>query len=117
MLIVDDEPFAVATCESLFSDEYDVKTAKSAEEALALIGVHHFDIALVDYRMPGLNGLAVIRALAEKNPKGLRYLVTATELTEQIGSDAAPFVYVAKPFEPEDMIERVARDLKARNAK
>lgn len=45
------------------ANRYQVTTASRGEEAITLAGLESFDVALVDWQMPGMNGLEVCRAL------------------------------------------------------
>src|SRR5439155_627143 len=54
--------------ETLGREGYRVRVAGGGEEALALAGAEPFDMALVDLRMPGLDGLAVLKQLAMIQP-------------------------------------------------
>jgi len=75
VLVVDDEP---GTRESLsdFLDEYefDVFRAGSAEQALEIIASEDLDIAIVDLRLPGMSGDAMILQSHNIKPK-MKYLI------------------------------------------
>lgn len=47
---------------------YSVQTARSGPEALDLLAKAHFDVAVMDYRMPGMDGLDLARTLKEQFP-------------------------------------------------
>ena len=106
MLIVDDE----APVRDLLSDyfverRFTVSTAASGQEALAAFARERPDVVLLDVRMPGLDGLAVLRRLREADPGVAVIMVTANEdlavarETLSIGA----FDYVAKPFDFEHL--------------
>lgn len=60
-LIVDDDPiFTVTAAACLSRAGYDVRTAADGVEALELLGVEAFDVALVDLTMPRIDGLRLI---------------------------------------------------------
>jgi PAS domain S-box-containing protein len=66
ILLVDDEPDIVRVLSiSLKSDGYDVMTALSGEQALAIFQEQGQDIVITDIRMPGLNGIDVLKAVKE----------------------------------------------------
>ncbi|MFD0674052.1 response regulator [Cohnella sp. GCM10027633] len=72
LLIVDNEPIIVRGLQQLLSEEapfeLDVYGVHSAEEALRLLGMMKIDIALLDIRMPGMNGLELQARIAEQWP-------------------------------------------------
>ena len=58
ILVVDDEPVVVQSLGDWFrQDGYRVDTAQSAKEALRRVAEHAYDIALLDIKMPGTDGL------------------------------------------------------------
>jgi DNA-binding response OmpR family regulator len=106
MLIVDDE----APVRDLLSDyfverRFTVNTAGDGLEALAAFARERPDVVLLDVRMPGLDGLAVLRRLREADPGVAVIMVTANEdlaiARETLAIGA--FDYVAKPFDFEHL--------------
>ena len=66
ILIVDDEPRMTASLQTLLeSDGHEAVTANSGVDAIAKLRKGTFDIVLVDVRMPGVDGLDVLRASRE----------------------------------------------------
>ena len=61
ILIVDDEPAIRWSLSEFFEDSsFRVTSAESGEEALDLMASSHFDVAIVDLRLPGMSGDAMI---------------------------------------------------------
>ena len=106
MLIVDDE----APVRDLLSDyfverRFTVSTAADGQEALAAFARERPDVVLLDVRMPGLDGLAVLKRLREADPGVVVIMVTANEdlaIAREALSIGA-FDYVAKPFDFEHL--------------
>jgi light-regulated signal transduction histidine kinase (bacteriophytochrome) len=63
LIVDDDEANRDILYRQLVRIGYSVSAAKGGEEALSTLGSEHFDIVLVDYMMPGMDGLAVLEAL------------------------------------------------------
>ena len=64
ILVVDDEPDITRTFEQILRTEgYDVMTAPNGPTALAILRDHPVDVMLLDLAMPGMDGLAVLRAI------------------------------------------------------
>ncbi len=62
LLLVDDEPDILRVLSiSLKADGYDVRTAPGGEEALAIFSTERPDIVITDIKMPGMNGIEVLR--------------------------------------------------------
>lgn len=69
ILIVDDDASIRELCQdSLKGEEYEVMTASSGEEAYELACREEFDVVLADIRMPGMNGLDLLKNLKSLNP-------------------------------------------------
>jgi two-component system, OmpR family, response regulator len=90
--------------------------AADGEEALALALQAPPDLALVDYRMPGMDGVELFarlrQELGERCPQVL--FVTATpraEVAERLGPVGRPAGFVKKPFRLDDLLQTVDRAL------
>ena len=71
LLIADDDPVALDLLAEVLSREgYRVRAAASGEDCLRLAEAEPVDLAIVDLRMPGLDGLQVIQRLAAIPPGG-----------------------------------------------
>ncbi|HLY63531.1 MAG TPA: response regulator, partial [Terriglobia bacterium] len=69
-LIVDDEPSARDLCvEILRSMGLKTETAESGARALALLAQGRVDIVLTDVRMPGMNGIELLKIIRQKYPR------------------------------------------------
>jgi two-component system, NtrC family, response regulator HydG len=78
LLVVDDDPrIRASVAQALSAADMDVRAADSAEQALALIGEQRPDVVLTDVRMPGLDGLSLLRLLRERAPDVDVLLMTA----------------------------------------
>jgi len=75
VLVLDDEPSIRSSLSEYLSDfGYQVQSAESAEEALEIIESEVPDVAIVDIRLPGMDGDELIRTCSEKQPE-LQYVV------------------------------------------
>lgn len=79
ILFVDDEPQACKWFARLFADEFTIVTAGSTDDALHMLRERGPDIAVLvtDYRMPGRNGLSLLRAAQQDHRHVVRLLATA----------------------------------------
>ena len=78
ILVVDDEPTIRETlAEMLDTEDREVMTAASGEEALALIQKETFDLMLLDLVMPGLGGLQVMEKTRQLAPNTIIIMLTA----------------------------------------
>jgi DNA-binding NtrC family response regulator len=97
-------------------DRYQVITAEDGARAIALVGAGDFDVIVTDIRMPGADGVAVLRAALARDPDVEVILMTAfatvPAAVEAIRLGA--YDYLAKPFEPDEALLIVDRALERR---
>lgn len=82
----DDRAVLVSTVFYLEDEGYDVISAESAEDALDLLDAEAPDIALVDMRLPGMDGNDFIREAAKKLPD-LQYIVMTGSSVYEVPKD------------------------------
>ena len=109
LLVVDDEPNllrAVAAC--LKTEDYEVTTARSGQEALLRVVESVPDLIISDIRMPGMDGYKLARQLRGSPRTALVPIVFLTakdETADRIeGFRAGVDAYLTKPFEPDELI-------------
>lgn len=101
VLLVDDEAVAregLAT--ALRRDGLEVTTADNGEAALALLRQHDYEVLLTDVKMPGMDGLELLRRAREAWPSMEVLVVTGFATTESAveAMRTGAFYYVSKPF-------------------
>ena len=93
--------------------ELDIVEASSGFEALKLLPHHQFSAILTDINMPDINGLELVSFL-KNHPqyKAIPIMVISTEGSEEDRKRAAALgaeEYLVKPFEPEELTEKVQK--------
>lgn len=77
VLLVDDDDNSLAIYEMKLSKHFDVKTAKSARQGLAILDTRGpFSVVISDMRMPDMNGAQFLAAVAERVPDTVRIMLT-----------------------------------------
>ncbi len=109
LLIVDDSKLArmaaAKAMKALYPDWHRVE-ASNAEEALALVKDRAFDIALVDFNMPGRDGLQLAADLKSYNPAMPLALVSANHQNEIVArAKAIGATFLAKPLSEQALNE------------
>jgi DNA-binding NtrC family response regulator len=106
ILIVDDEE---SVRDSLFNwfmeDGYRVECAENAKKALTILESDPFDIILADIKMPGMDGLEMLRRIKVLKADSIVIVMTAfatVDTAVQALKDGA-FDYITKPFDPDDL--------------
>jgi DNA-binding NtrC family response regulator len=83
VLIVEDDKAQRDLLQGFLEKEgYDVGSAQSGEEALQLASTKGFEVALIDLKMPGMNGVETLKGLREKNPELTGVILTAYATVE-----------------------------------
>jgi two-component system response regulator GlrR len=114
ILVVDDEPdMLVNVARILRRGPYVCVTAGSGEEALALAERDQPDLIVSDLRMPGRDGLALLRALKQLSASTPVIIFTAyaTDATAQEALAAGANAFLAKPFTATELLELVGVSL------
>jgi CheY-like chemotaxis protein len=107
ILFVDDEPAALAGLKLTQGKQYDVRTAGSGAEGLALLE-HEPDIAIVvsDMQMPEMDGATFLATVKDKAPDAVRMLLTGhadMEAAARAVNEGRIFRFLTKPCAPQDM--------------
>lgn len=108
LLVVDDEPYILATLAALLSTEFEVLTADSAEGGMKILQEREIDIVLSDQRMPRMSGVQLLEWARKHAPKTVRLLMTGfAELEEAVEAinRSQVFRYIFKPWRAEELLE------------
>src|SRR5262245_8324628 len=114
ILLIEDDPGITLTLQRLLTGEgHDVVVEKRGDSGLARAGAENFDIVLSDVKLPGLDGLDLVRELHATKPRLPIILMTAHGTTETAieATKRGAFEYLLKPFEMPDMLEAVSKAL------
>jgi two-component system NtrC family response regulator len=106
-LIVDDEPnYQIVLSELLREEGYEIFTAGNGEEALKTVNETDLDLIITDMRMPGLDGLGLLKAVKAMNPDLPVIMVTAFGEVEKAvaAMKAGAYNYLTKPFNNDELV-------------
>ncbi|TVR60833.1 MAG: hybrid sensor histidine kinase/response regulator [Spirochaetaceae bacterium] len=113
VLVVDDEEgMREGIRRVLDRNGYCVTTAEDGEHAIALLGQCAFDIALVDLKMPNLDGFQVTQHISDVCGGRTVTVIVSAFATVQAAVEAAEngaFDFLVKPFAPDDLLRVVTR--------
>lgn len=110
ILIVDDDPIVLDSCRLVLEAEgFDAFSVPSANKAIKAMKNDHFDLLLIDVKMPECDGLYLMRKVKERWP-GMPVVVMSgypTPETISNGEKMGAARFIAKPFTPEELLETV----------
>ena len=107
----DDEDILLLVTTRLRRDGFDIISARSGDEALALVRERRPALAVLDIGMPGLDGVQVLEQIRADDDLRAMLVVLLTAKAQESdvrrGFDAGADAYVKKPFSPADLSARV----------
>jgi len=104
ILVVEDDPNSAKVLQELLSSSHDITTVGSAEAALSVMSTHSFDVALVDDRLPGAQGVDLTRMMRERWPDTVRVVVSGWVDPGRIlkaVNEGHVYGFLEKPVEPD----------------
>jgi len=117
LLLVDDEPRLLRSLHELLDHRgYELTTAATGEEAIAHLASQSFDLLLLDLRLPGLGGHAVMDyILAEGIDSQVIVLSGDVEIEAAIGAlKRGAYDFLRKPYPPEELLNAIRHALQER---
>src|ERR1041384_4863669 len=120
ILIVDDELVVRDSLGKWFTSEgYFAKPVNGAREALETVQQSEFDLALIDIKMPGMDGMELQARLAEVDPNLTIIIMTgyASVDTAVQALKRGAYDYITKPVDPDELSHLVANALEHKHAR
>jgi CheY-like chemotaxis protein len=115
VLVVDDEEDILEIiADRLAFYGFEVRTARNGVECLEVIEREVPDLVLLDIRMPGMDGMAVLARLREEYPMLPVVMISASSERHiaRASLSQGAVDYILKPFEPNELKEKVLRAIK-----
>jgi len=117
ILVVDDDNRILESLKDILESEgYTVETTKTGEEAVKRNKNNFFDMALLDIKLPGIQGTELLEILHRESPRMVKIMMTGFPSLEnaiaslKFGADA----YIMKPVNPEKLLDVVKKKFKER---
>jgi two-component system response regulator MprA len=119
VLIVDDDRKLLKMLQrTLLYEGLEAITAVNGAEALTKIDVHQPAVIILDWMMPGMNGIEVVQRLRAENNQVMILMLTARDAIENRveGLESGADDYLIKPFAPAELVARVQALLRRAHA-
>ncbi len=119
LLIVDDEFSVRDSLGKWFREEgYDIGTAENASDALTKLAEQKYDLALLDIKMRGTDGIELQRRIRDIDPSVITIMMTgyAAVDTAVAAMKNGAYDYMTKPLDPDEVAHKVAKALSHKRA-
>jgi DNA-binding NtrC family response regulator len=115
ILVIDDDQGIRTTFAAVLKDEgYDVDTAENGKEAIEKSNANLYKVALIDSRLPDMNGTELLTALRETTPKTAKIMITGyptlQNAIECVNKHAD--AYFVKPVDYENLLKTIKNLIK-----
>jgi YesN/AraC family two-component response regulator len=120
ILVLDDEQIVLDSITRILEGEnYEIKTCRSGSQAMEALKAGGYDVLITDLKMPGMDGIQAMEALAEIDPDLSMIMVTAYSTVDSAvkAMKLGAADYIRKPFTPDQLVslvDKVMDDRKAR---
>jgi DNA-binding NtrC family response regulator len=114
ILVVDDDDGILKTLATILQKEgYIVETAQNGEEAIEKSNSDFFNLALIDMRLPDMEGTQLLTSMKDTTPKMVKIMITGFPSLQNTmdalnkGADG----YIVKPFDVESVLQTIKNHL------
>ena len=108
ILLVDDEPEILYSLQGLLRREFELYTAESGSQALAILQQHPIHVIMSDQRMPEMTGVQLMHRVKTEHPEAIRIVFTGyADIRAVIDAinNVGLYRYIPKPWDPDELIE------------
>jgi len=119
ILVIDDEPVICEGCRLALADKYSVDTCYTGQEGLDTLLKGKYDLALLDMKLPDMDGMEILRIVRQDKP-GVYVIVMTGYSTVNNAVQAmklGAFDYLAKPFTDDELIMAVEKAIENKRLK
>ena len=113
LIIDDDESIRKTICMKLQHAGYQVDTAGNGKQAVEMTDTKFYNLAVIDIRLPDMDGIRLLTSLKETTPKMVKIILTGYPLLENVvsavnkGADA----YLIKPVNTDELLKVIREHL------
>ncbi len=112
ILIIDDEPVIRLVCRLVLEEQdYAVDVCTTGKEGLERVRQGQYDVILLDFKLPDMDGMEILRIIQKERPGEYIIVMTAYSTVENAvaAMKAGAFDYLAKPFTDDELLLTVAK--------
>jgi DNA-binding response OmpR family regulator len=108
LLIDDDRSLASLVTEYCAAGEFSVTSALTGEDGIRMARQQYFMLIILDVMLPGIDGFEVLKRLRQTSKTPILMLTTRGAAMDRVrGLESGADDYLAKPFQPEELVARI----------
>ncbi|MCX6160404.1 MAG: response regulator, partial [Ignavibacteriae bacterium] len=110
VIIIDDEKgLRIGTQRLLQSENFEVDVAENGTEGIRLATENDYDLAIIDLKMPDIDGITVLKEIKSKRPHTVCFIATAYASYDTAieATKLGAFSYIPKPFTPDELLRHL----------
>ena len=117
LVVEDDAKTSQAILHGLQTEGYEAVPARTGDEGLRQLNAESFDLVVLDWMLPGWDGIEILKALGTRSARPLVLLLTARDAVEDrvMGLDSGADDYLVKPFAFAELLARIRALLRRTN--
>ena len=115
ILVVDDDDSIRTVLKAILEDEgYIVDLAKNGKEAIEKSNIIFYNIALIDFKLPDIDGTELLGAMKETTPKMIKIIITGYPTLQNAVNAVNEHAdgYIIKPLNMENLLKTIKKHLK-----
>ncbi len=114
LLIEDEENIRKIIAYDLLRADYEIVECRDGEEALRSGMQEHFDVMIIDWMLPGMDGITLVQKFRSAGIDSIMIMLTARDDESDIlrAFDAGVDDYITKPFSPRELLARIQAHVK-----
>lgn len=115
ILLIDDDKNIVSSFKEILElHDYEIETANTAKDGIKIAKAGRFNLALLDMKLPDMEGTELLEILQKECPNMLKIMVTGfASLENAVKSlNLGAAAYIMKPVNPEELVNTIAEKLK-----
>lgn len=111
VLIIDDDVFSAQLLEKILEDRYEVATASCGDDGIKAVREGDFDLVLLDWMMPGMDGLSLLISLKSDESTANIPIIFVSGKAEpdaiDKGMQAGAAGFIAKPYRKDEIVRAI----------
>lgn len=117
LIVEDDISFSVTLKTFLTRQGFETHEVYTSQKAIESISHTRFDVILTDFRLPGIDGIELLKIIKDKSPASVVILMTAyADIRMAVRAiKYGAFEYVAKPVNPDELLNHIQNGLEKRS--